>query len=175
MRKLKSIITVLAITIFAISSYANIQPGGRLELQWHTKSRNLAGWRHNLLSSGIKTNRGFPLVGKCGWYSKDDPTDPLPHEFNADGSRFDENAFTCAMRSRAFGRYYRVTNLQNNKSVIVKHVDFGPARKHKGKDISDRKIDLTMAAFAAIEDLDTGIITVKIEEVRNHDTKSRRG
>ena len=106
------------------------------------------------------------LTGKCGWYSKDDPTDPWEHKLNADGSRFDECAFTCAMRSRAFGKYYRITNLANGSSCVVKHVDFGPALKYKGKQLN-RVCDLSMAAFDRIADLDTGVITIKIEEVEN--------
>ncbi|HOX55178.1 MAG TPA: septal ring lytic transglycosylase RlpA family protein [Candidatus Omnitrophota bacterium] len=114
--------------------------------------------------SGIKANRDSSLVGKAAWYSKNDPTDPFKHKFNADGSRFDENALTCAMRSRDFGKYYKVTNTQNGRSVIVRHRDFGPAQKYKGRKLN-RVMDLTRAAFQEIADLDIGVIQVEIEEI----------
>lgn len=42
----------------------------------------------------------FLITTKASWYSANDPTDPFPHITNADGSRFNEADFTCAMRSR---------------------------------------------------------------------------
>lgn len=111
-----------------------------------------------------KCYAGEILTGKAGWYSKNDPTDPWEHKFNADGSRFDERAFTCAMRSRAFGKYYRITNLVNGRSCVVRHRDFGPAVEYKGRKLN-RVCDLSMAAFAKIADLDTGVIQIKIEKL----------
>ncbi|MDI6606518.1 MAG: septal ring lytic transglycosylase RlpA family protein, partial [Candidatus Omnitrophota bacterium] len=75
---------------------------------------------------------GQIMTSRTSWYSKNDPTDPFEHKFNADGSAFNENALTCSMRSRDFGKYYRITNLNNGRSVIVRHCDFGPALKYKG-------------------------------------------
>jgi len=119
-----------------------------------------------LISFSPNTNSSPGILsGKAGWYSKDDPTDPFMHLQNADSSKFDENALTCAMRSRDFGRYYKVTNLSNGRSVTVKHVDFGPAEYYKGRKLN-RVMDLTKAAFARIADLDTGVIEVKIERVK---------
>jgi rare lipoprotein A len=104
------------------------------------------------------------ITGKASWYSARDKTDPFPHIRNADGSRFDENAYTCALRSRSFGRRYKVTNLRNGRSIIVKHADYGPALKYNGRQLN-RVIDLSKAAFAAIADLGEGVIMVKVEEV----------
>lgn len=74
----------------------------------------------------------------------------------ANGERFDPEGLTAAMRKRTFGRLYRVTNLANGKSVVVRHNDFGPAaRLH-------RCVDLSRAAFEAIADLPTGVIRVSI-------------
>jgi rare lipoprotein A len=82
--------------------------------------------------------------------------------FTASGEKFDENALTCAMRSRDFGKYYRVTNLANGKSVIVKHNDFGPNKKlHK----KGRIVDLSKGAFKAIANLKRGIVNVKVEAI----------
>ena len=104
------------------------------------------------------------LTGQCSWYSKNDPTDPFKHKFNADGSRFNEDVFTCAMQSRNFGKQYRITNIKNGKSVIARHRDFGPARRYKGRALN-RIIDLSKAAFAKIANLDEGVIQVRIESL----------
>ncbi len=58
------------------------------------------------------------------------------------------------------GSYVKVTNLDNNKSVIVKIVDRGPFGK-------GRIIDLEKNAFSKIASLGKGIINVKMEEIKN--------
>jgi len=80
--------------------------------------------------------------------------------WTANQERFHENAFTCAMRRRDFGKMYRVTNLDNGKSVVVRHNDFGPAKKLHDK---GRIIDLSKGAFAQIADLKKGVVRVKVE------------
>ena len=115
--------------------------------------------------NGFASNQPrFMITTKASWYSANDPTDPFPHITNADGTRFNEADFTCAMRSRSFGKRYRVTNLRNGRSIVVRHADYGPARKYKGKALN-RAIDLSKAAFAQIADLDSGVIKVRVEEI----------
>lgn len=82
--------------------------------------------------------------------------------WTASGEAFNENDFTCAMRSREWGARYKITNLDNQKSVIVRLNDFGPNKKLWKK---GRKVDLSKAAFAAIADLRKGVINVKIERI----------
>ena len=82
--------------------------------------------------------------------------------FTASGERFDENALTCAMRNRDFGGMYKVTNLDNGKSVIVRCNDFGPNKKLYQK---GRVIDLSKGAFLRIADLKQGVITVSVERM----------
>lgn len=67
--------------------------------------------------------------------------------FTASGERYDESKFTCAIRSREFGRKYKVTNLANGKSVVVRHNDFGPGKKPTSRGVV---IDLSPAAFDAL-------------------------
>lgn len=58
------------------------------------------------------------------------------------------------------GSYVRVTNLNNDKSVIVRINDRGPFGKN-------RIIDLDTVAFKEIASLGAGIIPVKVEEITN--------
>jgi rare lipoprotein A len=82
--------------------------------------------------------------------------------WTASGERFNENDLTCALRSRDFGKSYKVTNLDNGKSVIVRHNDFGPNKKLHNK---GRIIDLSKGAFQSIANLKTGVINVKVEAI----------
>jgi peptidoglycan lytic transglycosylase len=70
--------------------------------------------------------------------------------------RFDPEALTAAGRTWKTGTRVRVTNLRNGKSVIVRINDRGP-------DASARCLDLSQAAFRAIEDLGRGVTTVRYE------------
>lgn len=67
---------------------------------------------------------------------------------------------TCASLTFAKGKYLRVTNRANGKSVIVQVNDSGPYGK-------GRVIDLNKKAFQKIGDIGAGIINVKVEEILN--------
>lgn len=70
------------------------------------------------------------------------------------------NELTCASLDFAQGKYLRVTNRANGKSVIVQVNDSGPYGK-------GRVIDLNKKAFQKIADLGAGVINVKVEEILN--------
>ena len=75
----------------------------------------------------------------------------------ASGQRFDNNKFTAAHRKLAFGTKLRITNLRNNKSVIVTVNDRGPH-------VRNREIDLTRRAFKYLAvNKAAGEMRVKIE------------
>jgi hypothetical protein len=67
---------------------------------------------------------------------------------------------TCASLTFAQGKYLRVTNRSNGKSVIVQVNDSGPYGK-------GRVIDLNKKAFQKIGDIGAGVINVKVEEILN--------
>jgi len=67
---------------------------------------------------------------------------------------------TCASLDFAKGKYLRVTNRANGKSVIVQVNDSGPYGK-------GRIIDLNKKAFQKIGDIGAGVINVKVEEILN--------
>nr|WP_254722291.1 septal ring lytic transglycosylase RlpA family protein [Gilvimarinus xylanilyticus] len=77
----------------------------------------------------------------------------------ASGERFNQMAKTAAHRSLPFGTRVKVTNLSNDKSVIVKINDRGPF-------IKGRIIDLSRSAFSVVANPDVGIIPVSIEVVK---------
>lgn len=94
-------------------------------------------------------------AGTASWYGK------AHHgKRTASGEKFNMHALTAASWKLPFGSVVKVTNTANGRSVLVRINDRGPALKLK------REIDLSMAAFARIADLDTGLINVKVEKVK---------
>lgn len=73
-------------------------------------------------------------------------------------SRFDPNAMTAAHKTLKCGTWVKVTNLSNEKSVIVKINDRGPY-------VKGRIIDLSRAAFGKIAPLSQGLTRVKVQVV----------
>jgi rare lipoprotein A len=78
----------------------------------------------------------------------------------ASGEIFDNTLMTAAHRSLPFGTFIQVTNLRNNKSVIVRINDRGPYAK-------GRIIDLTKAAAKKIGVSRSGVARVKLEVLKN--------
>lgn len=78
----------------------------------------------------------------------------------ASGERFDIHKFTAAHRTLPFGTRVKVTNLRNNKAVILKINDRGPH-------VKSRIIDLSKAAAKAIDLMRYGAAKVSIEVVKN--------
>jgi rare lipoprotein A len=77
----------------------------------------------------------------------------------ASGQRFYNNKYTAAHRKLPFGTKVKVTNLANNKFVVVEITDRGPFTK-------GRDIDLTKKAFMEIASGKYGgSMRVKIEEI----------
>ena len=74
----------------------------------------------------------------------------------ANGEIFDMNKLTAAHRSLSFGSQVKVTNLSNQRSVIVRINDRGPY--YQG-----RIIDLSLAAAERLEMVKAGITKVKLE------------
>ncbi|WP_027178451.1 septal ring lytic transglycosylase RlpA family protein [Maridesulfovibrio bastinii] len=91
--------------------------------------------------------------GKASYYA-----DKFQGRKTASGEVFDQNKKTAAHRSLPFGTRLKITNIKNNKSVIVRVNDRGPYSKRI-------LIDLSKSAFAAIGNTRSGIINVRIEKV----------
>jgi rare lipoprotein A (peptidoglycan hydrolase) len=74
----------------------------------------------------------------------------------ASGSSFDRNLPTAAHRSLPFGTMVRVTNLANDKSVVVIINDRGPQ-------VRGRVLDLSLAAARTLGITDRGVADVRGE------------
>jgi len=98
--------------------------------------------------------------GKASWYGNESICWKWGG-YTKNGDKFDENKLTCAMPKKSqINKWYEVTNIENNKSVIVWANDTGSFAKY------GRMIDLSKCAFNQIGNLDSGIIKVKIKEIK---------
>jgi rare lipoprotein A len=89
---------------------------------------------------------------KASYYS-----DAFHGRKTASGVIYDKNKLTCASNTHKLGTRLKVTNTQNNKSVVVTVTDRGGFRKVT--------IDLSKKAFSTIAELKKGIINVTIKEL----------
>ena len=108
--------------------------------------------------------QAYGLTGKASWYSEAScKIEGTSGVWTASGERFKDDGLSCAFRSRAWGRYYKVTNLANGKTVIVRHNDYGPGKKATSRGVV---IDLSKGAFGKIADRKLGVISVSVEEIK---------
>ena len=77
----------------------------------------------------------------------------------ANGEVYDQMSFTAAHKSLKFGTLLRVTNLKNNKSVVVRINDRGPY-------IHGRDLDLSKAAALELGFIRKGVSKIKVEEIK---------
>ena len=101
----------------------------------------------------------FYIEGTASWYAE---FSPGIRETTANMEIFNHDNLTCAIWDVPFGTILEVTNIDNGKKVIVRVNDRGPAKRLCA---DGRVIDLTMAAFGRIEDLDRGLTRVKIRVI----------
>jgi rare lipoprotein A len=93
----------------------------------------------------------LPVEGVASYYA-----DQFHGRTTANGEIFDMNALTCAHPSLPFGTLLKITNLGNDKTVIVRVNDRGPY-------VDAREIDLSLAAATQLGMISEGISPVKIE------------
>ena len=100
-------------------------------------------------SSAVPTR--LPQTGEASWYG-------AQHQGKqtASGTIYDPAGLTAAHPSLPFGSKIKVTNLANRKSVEVEITDRGPSS-------GDRIIDLSQAAAKALDMIESGTATVRLE------------
>ncbi|WP_318492834.1 septal ring lytic transglycosylase RlpA family protein [Photobacterium leiognathi] len=114
-----------------------------------TETTNLHNTPPVLFNQHVNQQNGE--IGKASYYA-----DKYQGRKTASGQRYDKNKRTAAHRTLPFGTHVKVTNLANNKSVVVTINDRGPYSK-------GRIIDLSRSAFSAIGKTSSGILKVKVE------------
>jgi len=103
----------------------------------------------NQTKHAIKARK--PQVGKASWYGR-----LFQHKQTASGELFDMYQFTAAHRTLPLGSWVKVTDLKNDRSVIVRINDRGPVPKN-------RIIDLSYGAAKMLGMTENGIHPVRVE------------
>ncbi len=117
-----------------------------LPLPWETAAAQT--------SAPSKAVAGTTETGIAIFYSDSMQGRPL-----TSGEKYDKNALTAAHRTLPLGTMVKVTNLKNNKSVVVKINDRGP---HGPKTLI---IDLSGRAAQELDMIQDGKAKVKLEVV----------
>ncbi|MBR9857291.1 MAG: septal ring lytic transglycosylase RlpA family protein [Gammaproteobacteria bacterium] len=105
------------------------------------------------ISSAV-ASPGGETRGMASYYG-----DPHHGRKTASGERFNKHELTAAHRTLPFGCRVRVTNLNNQQSVIVRINDRGPYAK-------GRIIDVSEQAAGELNMLRSGVVPVKVERLQ---------
>lgn len=102
-------------------------------------------------SEGIIDPHGYNATGGASYYG-------ARHQGKrtASGERFDSSSLTAAHRQLPFGTRVQVTNLANDKKVVVRINDRGPHTR-------GRLIDVSRAAAEQLGMLRTGTAKVRVQ------------
>ncbi|MFL5730331.1 MAG: septal ring lytic transglycosylase RlpA family protein [Cytophagaceae bacterium] len=117
---------------------------------------------YSSLFTPLKAQKHYTQKGMASYYAKD-----FQGKKTACGEKFDMNQFTAAHKKLPFNTLVKVTNLKNNKSVIVRINDRGPYS-------NKRIIDLSKAAASRIDLVRAGVGMVKIEVVGSDDFQTKK-
>ncbi|MBC6475476.1 MAG: septal ring lytic transglycosylase RlpA family protein [Hormoscilla sp. GM102CHS1] len=101
--------------------------------------------------SGEKQWQCYSQKGWASWYGPG-----LHGNLTASGERFNQYDLTAAHRNLPFGTWVRVTNLNNNLSVVVRINDRGPY-------IRGRIIDVSAAAAQEVRMRQSGVVPVRVD------------
>jgi len=106
-----------------------------------------------LLLAGCSTSGRFVSseTGQASWYGGKHHGRPT-----ASGEPFNQHALTAAHRSLPFGSRVQVTNLRNERRVVVRINDRGPFTR-------GRIIDLSRGAAQQLDMLRDGVVPVQLQ------------
>ena len=123
------------------------------------KSRyTVRGKSYQVIDSAV----GFKQTGIASWYGN-----KFHGHLTSNGEIYDMYAMSAAHKNLPLPTYLQVTNLSNNKSVVVRVNDRGPFHEN-------RIIDLSYSAAYKIGMLKTGTAKVSIEAITDFDSFNLR-
>ncbi len=108
----------------------------------------------------LSTAHNFEQTGIASWYGK-----KFHGHLTSNGEIYDMYAMSAAHKNLPLPTYLKVTNVNNDKSVIVRVNDRGPFHE-------SRIIDLSYSAAYKLDMLKTGTAQVKIVAITNFDEKT---
>ena len=100
-----------------------------------------------------RVDTSYDKTGRASWYGEN-----FHGRLTANGEVFDQNALSAAHPTLPLPSYVRVTNLENNRSLIVRVNDRGPF-------VADRLIDLSRRSADMLGYLNKGVARVRVQYV----------
>ena len=137
MKNLLMACTIAALV--ALTARTEARPSGSVNLKSYVGPR---------VKKGVRSEQGF-----ASWYGAECEGNPT-----ASGEIYDANGLTAAHRTLPFGTRIKVTNLKNERSVIVRINDRGPF-------VRNRFLDLSKAAARRLGLIGAGLILVRAQIV----------
>lgn len=101
----------------------------------------------------LKNSKDYQEKGVASWYGK-----PFHRRYTSSGERYNMFKMTAAHKTLPLSTYVMVTNLRNNRKVVVKINDRGPF-------VSNRLIDLSYAAAKKLGMVNLGVTQVNIKAI----------
>lgn len=101
----------------------------------------------------LRDGSGYSESGVASWYGKD-----FHGKTTANGETYNMYSMTAAHKILPFGTQLRVTNLGNNRSIVVRINDRGPF-------VADRIIDLTRTGAEQLDMIGPGTARVRLESI----------
>jgi rare lipoprotein A len=101
----------------------------------------------------LATEQGYSERGVASWYGQ-----KFHGHKTSNGEVFDMNLASAAHKSLPIPSFLRVTNLDNNRSIVVRVNDRGPFH-------GDRLIDLSYAAAVKLDYADSGTARVQLDAI----------
>lgn len=101
----------------------------------------------------LKSAAGYDEVGMASWYGKD-----FHGKKTANGFIYDMYGVSAAHKTLPLGTQVRVTNLENNRSVILVINDRGPF-------VHGRILDLSYGAAQKLDTVERGVAKVRITAI----------
>ena len=101
----------------------------------------------------LNSSRGFTQTGTASWYGN-----KFHGHLTSNGEVYDMYTMSAAHTRLPLPTYVKVTNLDNNRQVIVRVNDRGPF-------VGNRIIDLSYAAAYRLDMVKTGTARVKVEAI----------
>ncbi|GAA4892127.1 septal ring lytic transglycosylase RlpA family protein [Ferrimonas pelagia] len=101
----------------------------------------------------LDSAEGYRQEGIASWYGA-----KFHGHLTSNGEIYDMYSFSAAHRSLPLPTYAKITNLDNDKSLIVRINDRGPFHP-------DREIDLSYAAAWHLDMLDAGTARVRVDAI----------
>ncbi len=108
----------------------------------------------------MRTGKGYEAVGYASWYGQ-----KFHGHLTSNGETYNMFAMTAAHKTLPLPSYVRVTNLDNNKQIIVRVNDRGPFH-------DNRVIDLSYAAAVQLDYKNKGTARVKLEVIHFDEEKN---